>query len=113
MNLTNKPILLKLKHKNKGNTLLAEAIDDLIKIIEGRNWTSKVEILKDRPDADQVHKDGFYFFDIHIHRTLILLELGANREATVVWGGTHAEYEAVFKNNKETIKRWLSKQGWI
>jgi hypothetical protein len=44
MRLTNKPILLILKNKNKGNTLLCSAIDDLIKAIEGKNWQSKEEV---------------------------------------------------------------------
>jgi len=113
MRLTNKQILLKLKHKNKGNTLLCDAIDNLIATIESKKWGSKEEILKDRPDADQVHSDGFYFFDINVHRTLILIEFEADGEATIVWAGNHKEYDAVFKNNKTAIKKWLSKQGWI
>jgi mRNA interferase HigB len=113
MRLTRKQILLKLKHKNKGNTLLCDAIDDLITRIESKNWRSKEEILKDRPDADQVHNDGFYFFDLNIHRTLILIEFEADGEATVAWAGNHQEYDAVFKNNKTIIKKWLAKQGWI
>ncbi|MFI5139204.1 MAG: type II toxin-antitoxin system HigB family toxin [Sphingobacteriales bacterium] len=113
MRLTNKQVLLKLKHKNKGNTLLCDAIDGLITTIENKIWVSKEEILKDRPDADQVHNDGFYFFDINIHRTLILIEIEANGEATVVWVGNHKEYDTVFKNNKAVIKKWLAKQGWI
>ena len=113
MRLTNKQVLLKLKHKSKGNTLLCVAIDDLIETIESKNWKSKEEILKDRPDADQVHSDGFYFFDINIHRTLILIEFEANGDASVVWAGNHKDYETVFKNNKTVIKKWLVKQGWI
>jgi hypothetical protein len=113
MRITQKPILFKLKHKNRGNTLLGAAIDDLITTIESKNWKSKADVLKDRPDADQVHGDGFYFFDINIHRTLILIEVGVDGEATVVWAGTHVEYEHVFKNNKATVKKWLSNKGWI
>jgi mRNA-degrading endonuclease HigB of HigAB toxin-antitoxin module len=113
MQLIRKQILLKLKYKNKGNTLLCDAIDGLIETIESKTWTSKEAVLKNRPDADQVHSDGFYFFDINIHRTLILIEFEANGEATIVWAGTHKEYDAVFKNNKTVIKKWLGKQGWI
>ena len=54
-----------------------------------------------------------YFFDIHIHRTLILIEFDDRGEATVVWTGTHQEYEAIFKNNKNTIEKWLRAQGLI
>lgn len=105
--------MLKIKHKNKGNVLLCTAIDELINVIEGNVWTTKEEVQKQRPDADQVHADGFYFFDINIHRTLILIELGINGEATIVWAGTHQEYDSVFKGNKSTIKKWLAKKGYI
>jgi hypothetical protein len=60
-----------------------------------------------------VHVDGFYFFDIHIHRTLILVEIDEEGEATIVWAGTHQEYETTFKNNKSTIEKWLRKNGYI
>ncbi|MEX8547840.1 MAG: type II toxin-antitoxin system HigB family toxin [Mucilaginibacter sp.] len=113
MRLTGKQILIKVKHKNKGNTLLCAAIDELVATIEQKDWKSKTTIIKDRPDADEVHNNGFYFFDIHIHRTLILIEFDAEGEATVVWCGTHDEYNSIFKNNKATIKKWLSSKGWI
>lgn len=61
MELTGKKILIKLKAKNKGNKLLATAIDNLINTIEAKQWKSKEEVKTDRPDADQVHPDGFYF----------------------------------------------------
>jgi len=44
---------------------------------------------------------------------MILFEFTEKGEATVVWTGTHQEYEAVFKNNKNTIKKWLKANGWI
>jgi hypothetical protein len=34
-------------------------------------------------------------------------------EATIVWAGTHQEYETTFKNNKVTIEKWLRKKGYI
>ena len=77
----------------------------------GKNKLEKLNAL--RPDADCVHEDGFYFFDIHVHRTLILIEFDENGEATVVWVGTHQEYERVFKNNKNTIRRWLRANEYI
>lgn len=66
-----------------------------------------------RKDADCVHSDGFYFFDINIHRTLILVELDDDGEATIIWAGTHQEYERVFKNNKSTIEKWLRDKNHI
>ena len=105
--------LVKLKNKNKGNTKLVKAIDNLIKEIEDGNWTNGEELKKDRPDADCVHNDGFYFFDINVHRTLILIEFDEDGEATVVWTGTHQEYDSVFKGNKNTIKKWLRANEYI
>ena len=113
MDLTGKNILIKLKAKNKGNNLLIDAIDDLIKTIESKQWKSKEEVKADRPDADQVHSNGFYFFDIHVHRTMIMILIDEKTEAEVEWAGTHQEYESIFKNNKVIIKKRLSKKGLI
>lgn len=113
MRLLRKDILLKLKVKNKGNASLGRAIDELISQIERSGWKTREEIKSERPDADQAHSDGFYFFDIRIHRTLILIELGDDGEATVVWAGAHADYERTFKNSKETVKKYLKDKGWI
>ena len=99
--------LEKLKRKNKGNNLLINAIDVLITDLEINNWRTKTEILLVRPDADCVHSDGFYFFDINIHRTLILIAFGDDGEATIVWCGSHDEYENTFGNSKNTIRKWL------
>ena len=41
-------------------------IDKLIKDIESNDWKTKEEVKQSRPDADQVHADGFYFFDIQV-----------------------------------------------
>jgi mRNA interferase HigB len=112
MDLNGKKILLKLKAKNKGNNLLVSAIDELIVTIESKQWKSKEDVKANRPDADQVHADGFFFFDINIHRTMVFLLFGDN-EAEVVWAGTHQEYENTFKNNKNVIKKWLSDRDWI
>ncbi len=112
MRLTNKKILEKLKRKNKGNALLVKAIDKLIEDIDENDWEDQIELNKTRPDVDNVHSDGFYFFNINIHRTMILIEF-CDKEATVVWAGTHQEYETIFKNNRNTIKKWLTSNDWI
>lgn len=105
MDIVGKKILEKLKRKNKGNIQLISEIDNLIKILEENEFKNQLEINKYRPDADCVHKDGFYFFNINVHRTLILIEFEENGEATIVWCGSHDEYEKTFKNNKNTIKK--------
>lgn len=68
--------------------------------------------MKVRKDADNVHSDGFYFFDLSVHRTMILIEFDEG-EASVVWIGTHQEYAKIFKNNKNTIRKWLRANEWI
>ncbi len=90
--------MLKLKRKNRGNNKLLDAIDKLILDIENAEWSKKTDIKKIRPDADCVHSDGFYFFDIHIHRTLVLI-LFDQDEAIIIWAGTHDEYDSTFKGN--------------
>lgn len=71
-------------------------------------------MIKDiRQDADCVHSDGFYFFNIHIHRTLVLIEWDDEGEATIVWAGSHQEYERIFRNNKSTIGKWLRDKQYI
>jgi len=42
-----------------------------------------------------------------------MIEFDEEGEATIVWVGTHQEYEAIFKNNKKTIERWLRRNGYI
>ena len=44
---------------------------------------------------------------------MILFEFTEYGEATVVWVGSHQEYETVFKKNKNTIKKWLKANDWI
>ena len=74
MRLIRKNILEKTKRKNRGNIPLSKAIDSLIEDIEENDWSSASELLKVRKDADKVHSDGFYFFDLNVHRTMIMIE---------------------------------------
>jgi len=80
MRLTNKKILEKLKRKNRGNIPLTSAIDQLIKDIDENNWKNQTELNKTRKDADNLHSDGFYFFNINIHRTMILTEFDVMKQ---------------------------------
>lgn len=112
MRLVNKKVLEKLRRKNRGDNLLHQAIDRLIRDIEANEWRNKIELNHTRPDAERVHSDGFYFFDLNIHRSMVLVQFD-DGEATIVWVGNHQEYEATFKNNKATIKKWLSSKDWI
>lgn len=91
---------------------MISSIDKLISDIECAQWTKKTEVKEARPDADCVHSDGFWFFDINIHRTMILIIFDDN-EANVVWAGSHDEYGITFKGNKDTIVRWLRNQNLI
>jgi hypothetical protein len=101
-----------MKKKNIGNKKLCGEIDQLITDLENLNPREN-RINNLRNDADCVHSDGFYFFNINIHRSLILIEIEDDGEATIVWAGTHQEYEKIFKNNKLTIEKWLRKNGHI
>lgn len=112
MELLQKSKLIKLKRKNRGNIKLINAIDCLICDIENAGWNKKTDVKTSRPDADCVHSDGFYFFNINIHRTMILIVFDDN-EATVVWSGSHDEYQNIFKGNKNTIEKWLRTQNLI
>lgn len=112
MELLQKNKLIKLKRKNRGNIKLINAIDKLIGDIENAVWTKKTDITKFRPDADCVHSDGFYFFDIYIHRTMILI-IFEEDEAVIIWAGSHDEYDNTFKGNKAVIERWLRNQKLI
>lgn len=112
MDLIHKNKLLKLKRKNQGNIKLSKAIDRLIFDIENSEWENKMEVIESRPDADRVHSDNFFFFDINVHRTMILIVFD-EQEAEILWVGNHAEYDKIFKGNKKTIETWLRNQGKI
>ena len=113
MNLVNRSLLERLKRKNRGNTKLIKAIDKLIVDIQANVWDSQIDLKETRPDADCVHSDGFYFFILNVHRTMILIEFDENKRARVIWTGSHQDYEKTFKNNRKTIKKWLKDNGWI
>jgi len=111
MEIIGKKHLEKLKRKNKGNTLLCDAIDKLLSDLKNSSWENKLDVINERSDADCVHED-YYFFDINVHRVFILIEF-EDDEATIIWCGSHDEYENTFKNNKNTIKKWLKDKGHI
>jgi len=112
LDLLRKNKLLKLKKKNLGNIKLQKAIDKLISDIEYAKWKNKFDVLKDRKDADRVYGENFYFFDINVHRTMVLIVFD-EQEAEILWVGTHSEYDTIFKGNKNTIETWLRNQGKI
>jgi mRNA-degrading endonuclease HigB of HigAB toxin-antitoxin module len=112
LELLRKNKLIKLKTKNRGNKKLIAEIDKLISDIESAQWTKKTDIKESRPDADCVHSEGFYFFDINVHRTMILIVF-EDDEATIIWTGSHDEYNKTFKGNKNTIEKWLRNQKMI
>jgi len=113
LKITNKHILGKLIRKNRGNSKLMYEINKLILDIENSKWKTPIDLTEHRTDADCVYGGEFYFFNINIHRTLILIEFEENGEATFVWAGSHDEYELIFKNNRSVIKKWLRNNSWI
>lgn len=112
MRLINKRLLERLKRKKKGNGALVKEIDRLIEDFESHDWQNPEELKKDRRDADCVHPEGFYFFNIEIHRTMIFIGF-EELEASVLWVGDHQEYERIFKNNKSSIAFWLRSKDLI
>ena len=113
MKLLNKNILIKLQKKNRGNVKLIKSVDQLIVDLESYNWKNPQELTNQRPDADCIYGGEFYFFNINVHRTMIMIEFEEDGEMTVVWAGSHDEYEMTFKNNKNVIKKWLKDNSWI
>lgn len=112
MRLSGKSRLMKFMRRNMGNTRLRAAVKDLLECLENNDFTSYVELKALRSDADEVHNDGFYFFNLRACRTLILLEFN-DGEGEIVWIGTHDDYESTFKNNKKVIEKWLRNKGWL
>jgi len=102
----------KYLRKKRGNKKLEFEIDKLISTLENASWSTPNDIKLYRPDADKVHAEGFYFFNISTDRTMILIELEED-QASIVWCGSHQEYESTFKNNKNTIRKWLQSKKWI
>ncbi len=113
VNLVNRSLFERFKRKNRGNVNLNKTIDKLIEDIHTNNWDSQLELKQTRPDADCVHSDGFYFFNLNVHRVMVLIEFDENKRSRVVWLGSHREYIHIFKNNRNTIKKWLAENGWI
>jgi hypothetical protein len=88
MNLS---LLVKLQRKNRGNVKLVKAINELIRDIESHQFTTWEQLKAIRSEADKVHNNGFYFFNINVHRTMILIELEPEGETTVAWAGSHQD----------------------
>lgn len=112
MRILNKKLFIKYKKKNLGNKKLIDNLDSLILELERNNWKNRIEMKETISNVDCVHNDGFFFFNINSQRTMILIEF-EEEDATAVWIGTHKEYELNFKNNKNTIHKWLRNNGWI
>lgn len=112
MRLLGKPKLVKLKKKKGGDYKLAKAIDKLIDDLEGFTGDDFMELKKLRGDIDKVHNDGFFFFDISVHRAMVLVEF-IEQEATIVWADSHDVYERLFQNDKNVIETWLRNRGYI
>lgn len=92
---------------------LAKSIDKLILDIEQNEWNSQLELKQTRSDADCIHGKGFYFFNLNVHRTMVLIEFDEDKRSRIVWVGSHQDYNKTFKNNRNTIKKWLKDNDWI
>jgi HigB_toxin, RelE-like toxic component of a toxin-antitoxin system len=77
-------ILSKVKTKNLGNKKLIAAIDKLLNDLQNNEFKTFEELKALRKDADKVHSKGACFFNIHIHRTMILIQFGPEGEAEIL-----------------------------
>lgn len=77
--MINKDRLIKYQRKNRGNTKLINEIEQLLKDLENSSWKTPEELKNIRIDADCVHSDSFYFFNIANHRTMIFIMFNENR----------------------------------
>lgn len=112
MKLVGQRKLRKLQKKSLGNKILSKAIDKLITDFEQNDIKNIDDLKKIRPDADKVHSDGFFFFNLTDHRTMILIAF-QSEESTIIWCGNHDDYKSIFKNNKNTIRKWLKSKAFI
>ncbi|QRR03560.1 type II toxin-antitoxin system HigB family toxin [Dyadobacter sandarakinus] len=110
MNVEGKDILFRFLKKNRGDSRLVDAATQLIKDLEEAEVKSLDHLYKLRNGVDKVHNDGFYFFDVNLHRALILVRFFADR-AIIVWFGSHKQYMSTFKNNKNSIENGSEKTG--
>jgi len=133
MKLIGKRKLTKLTKKNRGNVKLNKCIKSFTDEITGATWATQQELESSVIEFDSVHPDGFYIADINIHRAMVAItfvdlkeleELEGTEEEVeekkktlgevdILWVGTHDDYERVFGNNKDTVKKWLRSQGHI
>ena len=111
--MINKDRLLKYQRKNRGNTKLINEIEKLFKDLDEGSWKTPEELKKLRIDADCVHSNGFYFFNIADHRTMLFILFKEDEEPECVWVGNHKDYEKAFKNNKSNIEKWLRNKEYI
>jgi len=112
MEVIGKKIILKIRAKKKGNIKLLRAVDQLIKELESLQIASFDDLKGIKGHFEKVHNDGFYFVDLHIHRALLLIKISEN-EAKVIWVGDHDEYVRTFKNNKNSIEKWLKSNNLL
>ncbi|MBL0913757.1 MAG: type II toxin-antitoxin system HigB family toxin [Bacteroidia bacterium] len=108
--------LVKLLRKNRGNKRLTEAAEQLRADLEKACWRDRQDLQQERRDADCVYEECIFFFDIHLHRVLALVEYsGEDEDGTVMllWAGSHSAYERTFKNNRNTIEKWLKDRNYI
>ena len=44
---------------------------------------------------------------------MVLIEFDENKRVRIIWAGPHQDYDKTFKNNRNTIKKWLRDNEWI
>lgn len=106
MHIVNKHMLIKYKAKNLSNNRLIREIGILIDELENKQIMSSRDLIRIRKDADRIHSADIYFLNLYVHRVMVKMEFD-DGWAIILWIGSHEKYVATFKNNKDTIEKWL------
>ena len=106
MELIDLKILNKHLSKNKGNLRLRRDVDKLKILLRDNNFNSYQELKKVRKDADNVHEEVAFFFNIHSHRILVQIDF-EHYKAIILWVRNHNRYDRFFSGGKRAIKKLL------
>jgi mRNA interferase HigB len=107
MEIVGRKIILKF---TRGDATLEKAFNDFLAAVTAANWQNDADVKNTFHRADRI-LGGFYVFDIGSNHNLSLV-LFNKGQFEIIWAGNHDDYEATFKNNKDTIKKFLKKKGY-
>ena len=107
MEIVGRKVIVKF---TKGDATLDGAFNDFLEQVTDANWQNDADVKITFPKADRA-VDSFYFFDIGSSRNFSLVNFKKG-QFEIIWAGNQDDYIATFKNNKDTIKKFLRKKGY-